>query len=66
MAYKVFDKKTSAGAVKSELKPNKQLAEEPTGKFEKRKVHWSFIDNTWGADRAYLQLISKSNKFNKM
>ena len=30
--------------------------------FEKRKVHWLFIDNIWGADLADMQLISKFNK----
>ena len=45
---------------------NKELAEElhkPINrKFEKRKVHSSFIDNIWGADLADMQLISKFNK----
>ena len=31
-------------------------------KFEKRKVHSSFIDNIWGADLAVTQLINKCNK----
>ena len=31
-------------------------------KFEKRKVHSSFMDNIQGADLADLQLISKFNK----
>ena len=33
-----------------------------TWKFEKRKVHSSVKDNTWGADLADTQLISKLNK----
>ena len=33
-----------------------------TKKFKKRKVHSSFIENTWGADLADMQLISKFNK----
>ena len=45
---------------------NKKLAEElhkPTiQKFNKKKVHSSFIDNIWGADLADMQLISKYNK----
>ena len=31
-------------------------------KFKKGKVHSTFIDNTWGADLADMQLISKFNK----
>ena len=31
-------------------------------KFEKRKVHSSFIDNIWGTDLADMKLISKFNK----
>ena len=31
-------------------------------KFNKRKVHSSFIDNIWGEDLADMQLISKFNK----
>ena len=49
MVYKVFDKKTSGSAVKSEIMSNQQLAEELhkriIKKFENRKVHLSFIDN---------------------
>ena len=63
MVYKCFDKKTSGGTVKNE---NKELAEELhkpiIRKFKKRKVHSSFVDNTWGADLADMQLISKFNK----
>ena len=66
MVYKVFDKKTSGSAVKSEIMSNQQLAEELhkriIKKFENRKVHLSFIDNIWGADLADMQLISKFNK----
>ena len=43
MIYKCFDKKTSAGSVKIEIMPNKEISEElqkPTiGKLQKRKVH---------------------------
>ena len=46
--------------------PNKESAAElhkPTiRKFQKRKVHSSFIDNIWGADLVDMQLISKFNK----
>ena len=45
---------------------NKELAEELhkqiVTKFEKRKVHSSFIDNIWCTDLADIQLISKFNK----
>ena len=71
MVYKFFDKQTSGantsgGAVKSEIMSNQELSEELhkpiIRKFEKRKVHSSFIDNIWGADIADMQLISKFNK----
>ena len=65
-AYKCFDKKTSDGAVKSEMVQNKELAEELhksiIRKSETRKVYSSFKDNIWGADLADMQLISKLNK----
>ena len=45
---------------------SKELAEELykpiISKFEKQKVHSSFIDNIWGADLADMQLMSKFNK----
>ena len=66
MVYNFFDKKTSGGATKKEIMQNEELARELhktiIRKFEKRKVHLSFIDNIWGADLADLQLISKFNK----
>ena len=31
-------------------------------KFKGRMVYSSFKDNVWGADLAYIQLISKCNK----
>ena len=49
-------KKTSDRAIKSEEMSNKELAEKlhkpVIWKFNKRKVHSSFIDNIWGADLA--------------
>ena len=61
-----FDKKASAGAIKNEIISNKQIAEELhkpiIRKFEKRKVHSSFVDNIWGADLADMQLMSKFNE----
>ena len=61
-----LDKSASGGAVKSEIMSNQELAEELhkqiMRKFEKRKVHTSFIDNIWGADLADMQLRKKFNK----
>ena len=45
-------KKSASGAVKNEIIQNKKLTEEPhkpiIKKFERRKVHSSFIDNIGG------------------
>ena len=66
MAYKFFDKKSSGGAIKKEIMQNeesdKELHKTIIRKFEKRKVHSSFIDNIWGTDLADIQLISKFDK----
>ena len=66
MVYKYFDTKTSDVAVKSQIMQNEELAEELhksiIRKFQKRKVHSSFIDNIQGADLADMQLISKFNE----
>ena len=66
MIYKSFDKKSSGGAVKSEIMSYQELPEELhkaiIRKFEKRKVHSSFIDDILGADLADIQLIRKFNK----
>ena len=47
MVYNFFDKKTAGGAVKNQIMQNKELAEELhkpiIGKFEKTKVHSTFI-----------------------
>ena len=52
--------------LKNEIISNKELAEElhkpVIRKFEKRKVHCSFIDNIWDADFVDTQLSSKFNK----
>ena len=65
MVYKLFDKK-SQGSGAANNNENIQLADELhkpiTRKFEKRKVHSSFRDNTWGSDLADMQLLSKFNK----
>ena len=62
-----FLSKISCGTIKNEIISNKALAKElhkPINrKFNKRKVHLPFIDNIWGADLAYMQLISKLNRF---
>ena len=66
MVYKFVDKKASDGAIKNEIMSNKELAEELRKpiiiKFEKRKLHSSFIYNIWSADLADMQLISKLNR----
>ena len=56
LVCKRFHKKNSDGAIKNEIISNRELAEELhksiTRKFEKRKIHSSFVDNIWGADLA--------------
>ena len=55
--------------MKSEIMSNQELAEELykpfIRKFEKRKVHSSFIDNIWGADLTDMQAIRKFNIENR-
>ena len=65
---KLFPKKTSfanKSAIKNEIISDKELAEELhkpiIRKFNKRKVHWPFTDNIWGADLSDMQLISRFN-----
>ena len=66
MVYKLIDKKTSDGALKSEVMSNEELVNELhkpiVRQFEKRKLYFSFKENIWGANLADKQLISKSNK----
>ena len=62
-----FDKKTSGGAVKNEIKSNIesdifQKIDRLSKKLEKRKKHSSFLNIVWGADVADMSLISKVNK----
>ena len=61
-----FGRKTPGGTVKKENISNKELAEELNKpiitKFEKRKVHSTFIDNNWGTDLADMHLIGKFDK----
>ena len=63
MVSKFFDKKTAELIL---CPQNEQLAEEVykpiIRTFKKRKVYSTFKDNTWGADLADMQLISKFNK----
>ena len=74
MIYKCFDKKSasltdksvSGSGVNIEVKHNEQLAKELhkpiIRNLKKRTVYSGFRDNIWGADLAYMQLISKFNK----
>ena len=61
-----FQKKSSGSGIKNGNISNKQLAEELHNpiirKFKKKKVHWLFIDNIWGADLADMQSINTFNK----
>ena len=60
MVYRFFYKETAGGAVKNEMKQNKELAEELhkpiIRKFIKQKVQSSFIDNIWGDDLADMKI----------
>ena len=66
MVYQCFDKATSGSGIKNENISKKEAAEELhkpiIRKFNKRKVHPSFLDNIWGDDLADMQLVSKFNK----
>ena len=66
MAQKFFDKMSPGSGIKNENMSDQQLAEKLhkpiIRKFNKREVNSPFIDNIWGADLAYMQLISKFNK----
>ena len=73
MVYKFFDKKSSSGAIKTDIISNqwpsdlatRQLVEELhkpiIRNIGKHKVCCLFKDNIWGADLADMQLISKYN-----
>ena len=67
MVYKFFDKKPASGSgvADNEMKQNLQLAEvlhkTIIKNFKKRTVYSGVKDNTWGADLADIQLISKFN-----
>ena len=59
-------KKTSGNGIKNDNISNEKLADELhkliIRKFNKTKVQSPFIDNIWGTDLGYMQLISKFNK----
>ena len=64
--FKRLDKNVFGSNVKNENILNTELAEELhkliIRKCEKMKVHLPFIDSIWGADLAYIQVISKFNE----
>ena len=66
VVFKRLDKNAFGSNVKNENILNTELAEELhkliIRKCEKRKVQLLFIDNIWGADLAYIQVISKFNE----
>ena len=59
-------KSSSGEGIKNEITSNKELTaklHKPiVRKFEKRKVHSSFVDNIWCSDLTGMQLINKFNK----
>ena len=66
LIYKIFDKKSSGGGIKSKIVSNKELWEELhkpfLEKFEKKQVLLTFIDNIWGSDFVEIQLRRKCNE----
>ena len=66
LVYTCFGENSTGGAIKSEImsrqKFTKELHKQVIGKFEKRRVYFSFKGNIWGVDIANMQLISKRNK----
>ena len=67
MVYKFFDKKSSESGVANE--PNYHLANELHKqifrKFRRWNVYSSFRGNIWDVDLAYMQSLSKWNKWIK-
>ena len=63
VVYKCLDKETFGSGIKDENISNKELPGELhksiIRKYNKRKVHSPFIDNSVGPDLADMQLISK-------
>ena len=69
MIYKFFDKKKSDDAAENENMSNQrpldldeELHKPIIRKFERKKLHSSFIDNISGAELADMHLITKFNK----
>ena len=67
MVYKFIDRKSAgSGVANNEIKQNQQLAEDLhkpiISNFKKITVYSEFKYNTWGAELADMQLISKLNK----
>ena len=64
LLQQIFDQKLPVQHLKMKLlsELSEQLHQPIIMKFEKRKVHSSFIDNIWGPVPADLLLISKFNK----
>ena len=62
----VFFVINSASGIKKDNILNKELAEKLhkpiIGKFKKRKVHSTFMDNVWGADIVVMFFLYKFNK----
>ena len=65
-SIKFLLRKTSASSIKNQSVSSKELAEElhkpVTRRFNKRKIHYPFVDKIWGAYIADMKLISKFNK----
>ena len=65
MVYRFFDKKLKGSGVNVPSEFNEELAKELhkaiIRNFQKRTVYSGFKDDTWGADLADMQLISKFN-----
>ena len=65
MVCKFFDEKTSGSSIKNENILNQELSEElqkPIIRNFNIRKDSPFIDNIWGADLAYMQLISKLDR----
>ena len=66
MVYKFLDRKSKRSDFKPAIKQHEQITEElhkPIIRtFKKRKEYSSFKHNIWGADLAYMQLISRFNR----
>ena len=65
MIKKTFGANTLGSTVKREILSNQQLTEELNKpvirKFEKQKVHLSFVEKIWSTDLAHMQIIKRFN-----